>query len=461
MNNLRPRLKSNVNTTSSRSTANPVEAPRHPRSRSWTNWAGNQSCRPAEIHYPRSADEVGDIVSRAAAGGGTVKAVGSGHSFTPAALTSGHLVDLRKMSRLISVDRDAHRVTVEGGITIDDLNNLLHGLGYALPNLGDIAYQTISGAVSTATHGTGRRLGGIATRISGMNVVAGDGSLIEMNASRNADLLPSARVGVGALGITTQVTLDVVPAFRLRAQEGADRLERILENLDEHVDSNDHFEFFWIPHTEWVLTKRNNRTDEPLSRVNPVGHWYKKTFLENYAFGAVCRAGRFRPQWIPRLATALPSSGQTTYVDDSYRIFASQRIVKFVEMEYAIPREHCAAVLRRIKSMIETKGHLVSFPVEVRFTAADDIPLSTASGRESAYVAVHMYKGMDHTAYFRDVAEIMADYQGRPHWGKMHDLSTEELSGLYPRWDEFMAARTRLDPMRTFANSYTRRVFGE
>jgi len=461
MNNLRSRLNLNAHGSSSRSTANRVAAPRSFRSRSWTNWAGNQSCRPAEIHFPTSADDVSEIVSRAAAAGETVKAVGSGHSFTPAALTSGHLVDLRRMSRLIAVDREAHRVTVEGGITIDDLNNLLHGLGYALPNLGDIAYQTITGAVSTATHGTGRLLGGIATRISGMTVVAGDGSFVDMNASENAELLASARVGVGALGITTQVTLDVVPAFRLRAQEGADRFERILDNLDEHVDSNDHFEFFWIPHTEWVLTKRNNRTDEPLSRVNPIGHWYKKTFLENLAFGAVCRAGRFRPQWIPRLATALPSSGTTTYVEDSFRVFASQRIVRFVEMEYAIPREHCAEVLRRIKNMIETNGHLVSFPVEVRFTAADDIPLSTASERETAYIAVHMYKGMDHTAYFRDVAGIMADYQGRPHWGKMHDLSADELAGLYPRWNEFMSARTRLDPLRTFANSYTRRVFGE
>lgn len=426
----------------------------------WTNWAGNQTCRPAAIHVPTTEDHVCDIVAQAAQSGETVKAVGSGHSFTPTALTAGHLVDLRSLSRLVDVDRDSHRVTVEAGITIDDLNTLLHGLGYALPNLGDIAYQTISGAVSTATHGTGRLLGGIATRISAMRLVAGDGSVLDMDTSHHAALLDAAKVGVGALGIMTQVTLDVVPAFRLRAREGAERLDTLLDNLDELVDTNDHFEFFWIPHTDWALTKRNNRTDEPISRPHPLRHWYDKTFLENVAFGAVCRTGRMRPQWIPRLATALPSTGQSTYVDDSFRVFASKRVVKFVEMEYAIPREHCADALRRIKSMIETNGHLVSFPVEVRFTAADDIPLSTASGRDTAYIAVHMYKGMDHTAYFRDVAAIMADYQGRPHWGKMHDLTSDELSRLYPRWDEFMKARARLDPTRTFANAYTHRVFG-
>lgn len=427
----------------------------------WTNWAGNQSCRPAAIHFPTSEADVCEIVAGAAQRSETVKAVGSGHSFTPAVLTSGHLIDLGELRRLVNVNREDSQVTVEAGITIDALNHLLHGLGYALPNLGDIAYQTIAGAVATATHGTGRALGGIATRIAGMRLVAGDGSVLDMDRHHHAGLLESARVGVGALGIMTQVTLDVVPAFRLRAQEGAQRLDSLLENLDDHVESNDHFEFFWIPHTKWALTKRNNRTEEPITRSHPLRHWYEKTLLENYAFGTLCQIGRLRPRWIPRLATALPSTGQTTYVDDSFRIFASKRIVRFVEMEYAIPRENCAEALRRIASMIEDKGHMVSFPVEVRFTAADDIPLSTASGRDTAYIAVHMFKGMDHTAYFRDVAEIMADYRGRPHWGKMHDLTSAELSDLYPRWDEFMKARSRLDPTRTFANVYTQRIFGD
>lgn len=429
--------------------------------RTWTNWAGNQTCRPIAIHRPRSEDELSRIVSDAASRAEPVKAVGAGHSFTPTAATDGHMIRLDNLSGLVNVDRVNNRVTVGGGITIGDLNHLLHGLGFALPNLGDIAYQTISGAVATATHGTGRRLGGIATQIAGMRLVAGDGSVLDLSDSHHAGLFDAAKVAVGALGIVSQVTLNVVPAFRLRAVEGAQPLDVLLERLDELVDENDHFEFFWIPHTPWALTKRNNRTDEPLSRSHPLKHWYSKTFLENYAFGAVCQIGKLHPQWIPRLATALPSTGQSTVVEDSFRIFASKRIVKFVEMEYAIAREFCAEALRRIREMITTNDHRVSFPVEVRFTAADDIPLSTAHGRETAYIAVHMFKGMDHTRYFRDVAEIMADYGGRPHWGKMHDLGSAELSQLYPRWNDFAAARARLDPTRTFANAYTRRIFGD
>ena len=427
----------------------------------WTNWAGNQSSRPQWINEPASESDVADIVARAAKSQRTVKAVGAGHSFTSTALTNGHLLNMKHLNKIIDVDRANSQVTVEAGIHISELNEQLFELGLAMPNLGDIAYQTISGAISTSTHGTGAKISGIAGQVAAMRLVNGQGEIIDINSQQNPELLNVARVGVGALGIVTQVTLNVVPAFRLRAVEGAQKLDALIENLDELVDSNEHFEFFWIPHTKWALTKRNNRTTDPVHIPSRAKQWYSKTFLENYAFGAVCALGRVKPNLIPRLATALPSTGQTEIVDESFRIFASERIVKFVEMEYAIPREFCGEALQRIRKMIDDKGHLVSFPVEVRFTAKDDIALSTASGRDSAYIAVHMYKGMAYELYFRDVADIMSDYEGRPHWGKMHFLTQNELSKLYPKWDEFLAARDQLDPSRTFANAYTEQVFGK
>ena len=427
----------------------------------WTNWAGNQSSRPQWINEPASESDVADIVARAAKSQRTVKAVGAGHSFTSTALTNGHLLNMKHLNKIIDVDRANNQVTVEAGIHISELNEQLFELGLAMPNLGDIAYQTISGAISTSTHGTGAKITGIAGQVAAMRLVNGQGEIIHINSQQNPELLNVARVGVGALGIVTQVTLNVVPAFRLRAVEGAQKLDALIENLDELVDTNEHFEFFWIPHTKWALTKRNNRTTDPVHIPSRAKQWYSKTFLENYAFGAVCALGRMKPNLIPRLATALPSSGQTEIVDESFRIFASERIVKFVEMEYAIPREFCGEALQRIRKMIDDKGHLVSFPVEVRFTAKDDIALSTASGRDSAYIAVHMYKGMAYELYFRDVADIMSDYEGRPHWGKMHFLTQNELSKLYPKWDEFLAARDQLDPSRTFANAYTEQVLGK
>jgi len=427
----------------------------------WTNWAGNQSSRPQWINEPASESDVADIVARAAKSQRTVKAVGAGHSFTSTALTNGHLLNMKHLNKIINVDRVNSQVTVEAGIHISELNEQLFELGLAMPNLGDIAYQTISGAIATSTHGTGAKISGIAGQVAAMRLVNGQGEIVDINAKQNPELLNVARVGVGALGIVTQVTLNVVPAFRLRAVEGAQKLDALIENLDELVNTNEHFEFFWIPHTRWALTKRNNRTTDPVHIPSRAKQWYSKTFLENYAFGAVCALGRMKPNLIPRLATALPSTGQSEIVDESYRIFASERIVKFVEMEYAIPRQYCGEALQRIRSMIDSKGHKVSFPVEVRFTAKDDIALSTASGRDSAYIAVHMYKGMAYETYFRDVANIMSDYEGRPHWGKMHFLTHTELSKLYPKWSEFRTARDQLDPSRTFANAYTEQVFGK
>ena len=431
------------------------------RSGTWTNWAGNQKSTPMRINEPAGESDLADIVARASRAGHTVKAVGAGHSFTSTATTTGHLIRMGRLNKMLDVDRQAGTVTVQAGMYISDLNEQLAELGLAMPNLGDIAYQTISGAISTSTHGTGRNLPGLAAQVSGMRLVTGDGNILEINEKENPDLLKFAAVGVGALGLISQVTLKVVPAFRLKAVEGAQKLDALIENLDQLVESNDHFEFFWIPHTKWALTKTNNRTTEPLQTLSKIKHWYSKTLLENYAFGAVCTLGRLRPQMIPRLATALPSTGQTTTVNDSYRIFSSKRIVKFVEMEYAIPREFCGEALQRVRQVIETKKYNISFPVEVRFTAKDDLALSTATARPTTYIAVHMFKGMDHTAYFKDVANIMSDYQGRPHWGKMHSLTHRELSQLYPQWDEFLAVRDKLDPQRTFANSYTTQVFGD
>ena len=301
---------------------------------------------------------------------------------------------------------------------------------------------------------------GLAAQVVGMRILDGHGNVLACDVSANPDVLEFARVSVGALGAISECTIRVVDAFRLQATEVPMKLDDVLNNIDELRSTNDHFEFFWIPHTKWALTKRNNRTTDPLNPLPKVKGWIEKTFMENYAFGALCRVGRMKPSLIPKLATALPSSGSRSYINDSYKIFASPRLVRFYEMEHALPAASVAPALREIRAMIERKGYLLNFPIEVRFTASDDVPLSTAYGRESGYIAVHVYKGMEFTPFFKDVENILRTYDARPHWGKVHHRDAEELSGLYPRFNEFLAMRDRLDPQRTFANRYTERVFG-
>lgn len=426
----------------------------------WTNWAGNETAHPVSLSEPRDEAEVIGVVTRALETGSTAKVVGSGHSFTPAAVSNGHMMSIRHLSGIRSIDRQSMTVTVGAGTTLHDLNRLLAAEGLAMANLGDIAYQSVAGAVSTSTHGTGVALPGLAAQLVALRLVDGMGTRVVADSTQNADVLDMARVSVGSLGVITEATIRVVEAFRLRALEQPMKLDSVLENIDELKSKNDHFEFFWIPHTKWALTKQNNRTDDALDPLPRVRGWFDKTFMENYAFGALCRVGRMKPSLIPRLATALPSSGSRTYVDDSYKIFASQRIVRFYEMEYSIPAEHVCEALNEIRSMVERKKYLLNFPVEVRFTAADDVPLSTSYGRHSAYIAVHVYKGMQYEPYFRDVEEIVSRFQGRPHWGKIHFKTRDELSASYTRFGEFLDMRDRLDPRRVFANRYTERVFG-
>ncbi len=427
----------------------------------WRNWAGNQIAHPQSIESPRNVTELAAVVAEASAQGQKVKAVGSGHSFTSAAATDGRMIRLDNLSGISHVDRARNQVTVGAGTRLSDLNTLLHAEGLALANLGDIAYQTVAGAIATSTHGTGTALTGLAGQVVAMTLVNGHGEILECSDSCNADILDVGRVSVGAVGVISDYTLQAVPSFRLRALEQPMRLDDVLENVHELAAAHDHFEFFWIPHTKWALTKRNNRTDDELQPLPRIKGWIEKTFMENYAFGALCRVGRVRPSLIPRLATALPSSGSREYVDQSFKIFASPRIVRFYEMEHALPVEAVVPALRDIRAMVERKGYMLNFPVEVRFTKGDDVALSTAYGRESAYIAVHVYKGMECEPFFRDVEDILRGYDARPHWGKVHYREAEELSALYPRWNDFIALRNRLDPLRTFSNAYTDTVFGQ
>jgi len=426
----------------------------------WTNWAGNQSCAPAEVRRPTSEDELVAIVRQAADSGLRVKCVGAGHSFTAIACTDGVMVDLSAYGRVLHHDVEARTVTVQAGISLSALCDELDQRGLALENMGDIAYQSIAGATSTATHGTGWHFGNISSRIVGMRLVAGDGSVLECNAKENPDLLAAARVGVGAMGIVSTITLQAVKAFRLHAVEEPLRVDEVLGDFDGFMSSADHVEFYWVPHTGWALTKRNRRTDEPAVPRPRVKELVDDLILPNVAFGALCRIGRRKPDWIPRMAKILPSTGRIEYTDRSDRVFTSPRKVRFYEMEYAIPREAVPEALQRVRRLVDEAGIQLSFPVEVRVVAPDDIPLSTAYGRPTGYIAVHVYKGTPYDSYFQGVERIMDDYGGRPHWGKMHFQRAETLAERYPLWDDALAARRRIDPEGRFTNQYLDRVLG-
>ncbi|MEU5086075.1 D-arabinono-1,4-lactone oxidase [Streptomyces sp. NPDC021356] len=428
----------------------------------WRNWGGNVRSRPAREVTPASVEELAVAVRRAAEDGLPVKAVGTGHSFTSIAATDGVLVRPQLLTGIRGIDRGAMTVTVEAGTPLKRLNMALAREGLSLTNMGDIMEQTVSGATSTGTHGTGRESASIAAQIKGLELVTADGSVLSCSTQENPEVFAAARVGLGALGIITAITFAVEPVFLLTAREEPMRLDRVLTEFDQLWAENEHFEFYWFPHTDSTNTKRNNRSAGPEAPVGPLAGWFEDEFLSNGVFQVANWVGRAAPAAVPAIARISSRAlSARTYTDIPYKVFTSPRRVRFVEMEYAVPRAALADTLRELKAMVDRSGLRVSFPVEVRTAPADDITLSTASGRDSAYIAVHMFRGTPYQRYFTAAERIFTAHEGRPHWGKIHTRDAEYFARVYPRFGEFTALRDRLDPERRFQNDYLRRVLGQ
>ena len=433
----------------------------------WQNWARTVRADPRQIASPRSEEEVAELVRTEAERTGQVRVAGAGHSFTPAAVSSGLLLQLDALDQLEWVgppEPDGSRlVRVGAGIRLRDLCRLLATHGLALENLGDIDAQTIAGAISTGTHGTGARLRGLADQVQAVRLVTATGQVLDADADHQPDLFQVARLGLGTVGVLTAVTLRCVPAFALTAEERPRPLAAVLEALDDEdgpVWGNDHFEFYWFPYTDIALTKANNRAGHA-PPLNPVRRFLEDEVLANGVFeltNRLCTVGRPLTRGANWLAARALSARR--YTGSSVEVFTSPRRVRFREMEYAIPAEAVVPALLAVDSWLRRTREPVPFPIEVRFAAPDQVWLSTAQGRQTAYVAVHQYHRLAFARYFRAVEEIMRAHDGRPHWGKMHRRRAADLAPLYPQFERAAQVRAAADPQGLFANEYTDRVLG-
>jgi FAD-linked oxidoreductase len=428
----------------------------------WSNWSG---CETSEctVLRPASTAGIAEVVAEAAAHGRRIRPVGSGHSFSGIARPEELQLSLERHDRLRALDTASGLVTVEAGMPLYRLNALLAAAGLALTSLGDIDRQTVAGALATGTHGTGARFGPISTQVRAMELVLADGTVLRCSAAENPDVFEFARIHLGALGVVSTITLQTVPAFALRAQEVSLPLSEVLAQFDEKARDIDHFEFYWFPHTDRVQTRYKTRVglDTDLAPLGRFRAWWDEELIANDVFRAVIAAGRRMPATVvPLNRVAVRLWGSRSYTDRSDRVFVSSRRVRFKEMEYAIPRAALPEAMRRVRDVVERSGWRIGFPVEIRVGAPDDIPLSLSSGRETAYLAVHVAAQSPHADYFGAVERIMADYEGRPHWGKLHGLDRVGLRRVYPLLDEFVALRDRLDPEDRFGNAYLDRVLG-
>jgi FAD-linked oxidoreductase len=430
----------------------------------WTNWSRTETAVPKRVSRPTNVAQISDTIVKAAADGLTVKALGSGHSFTAiASADRAAAIDLSGWTGIESADIASGQVTVRAGTTIKQLNAGLDRLGLAMMNLGDIDAQTISGAISTGTHGTGAKLGGIATQISALELVLADGSVVSCSADERPELFNAARVGLGALGVISTVTLRCERSFSLQADERPVPLEEVLEQIDDLITGHDHMEFYWFPYGRKALVKRNDRLplDAAVRPLSPARRFFEYTVMENAVFDIVCRTGRLMPRLVQPLnrlsSTAL---SPRSYSDLSHRVFVTARNVRFVESEYAVPRESLVDVLNELRAAVPKLTHPVMLPVEIRVAEADDIWMSTAYQRDSAYFAIHQYPGMPYQEYFDVFESIVAQVGGRPHWGKMHSLDAAVLQERYPKFEDFRQVRAEVDPGGLFRNAYLDRVLG-
>jgi FAD-linked oxidoreductase len=427
----------------------------------WVNWAGDQRCRPAATLRPRNREELAEAIAAAAAAGRRVSVAGSGHSFTEAAMTDETMLQVEALSGVLDADPGSGLVRVGGGTVLARLNEELARLGLAMENLGDIDRQTIAGAISTGTHGTGARLRNLSAQVEGIELVLADGSVRHLSAATHPEQLRAARIAIGALGAISAVTLRCVPAFTLRRVDTPEPREAVLDSFQRRADEHDHFELFTFPYSDNALVLERDRVEEPPSPRGRGAAFVNDVVLENWALGALSATGRAFPDRIPalaRLAGRLASGSHTT--DRSDRVFVNERRVRFTEMEYGVPRENGPEAVRRVVEWVRANRYPVFFPIEFRVAAGDDASLSPSHERDTAYIAVHQYKGMEWRPYFEAVETIMDEYAGRPHWGKRHFQTAATLAPRYPAWAEFQAARDALDPQRVFTNPYAERVLG-
>src|SRR4051812_31813717 len=351
----------------------------------WRNWAGNQEAT-VDVVHPGSADEVAELLGKAAADGRRVRPIGSGHSFTAVGLPQDVQLVADRLTGISEVTDDG-LVTVGAGTPLHRLNAELARRGWAMTNLGDIDRQTVAGALSTGTHGTGAAFGGLATQLRGLELVTPAGEILRCDAEQHADVFTAARVGLGALGVLTSVTLQAVPAFALRAVEGPGTLGRALAEFDELMTSTDHVEFYWFPHTDAILLKCNTRV--PLEEgLDPLPRWrsvWDDEVLSNVAFAGVVAAGKRVPALVPPLARfSAKALGARAWTDHAHRVFVSRRRVRFLEMEYAVPRAEAPAVLAELRRAHEASDWRGALPGEGRRGAGARNPPAAPAGRGQA-----------------------------------------------------------------------------
>ncbi|KAG1472052.1 hypothetical protein G6F56_001766 [Rhizopus delemar] len=426
------------------------------------NWSKTFSCSPELLFSPETENQVKKIILLASKFNKTLKAVGSGHSPSDLACSSGFMITLDRMNRLLNVNKTNNTVSVEAGMSLHTLHKVLRENGFSLSNLGSISDQSIGGVMATATHGTGAHFGCLSSLIVDLTLIAADGRVIFCSFQENRDIFEAARCSLGALGIITRMSLKVEPDFRLEAIQKPEKFSKVLKNWDAVIHSSEHTRVWWYPHTDDCVVWKANRTDKPKYRSAP--SYFMERIYGFHIYQALLNITRYGTSLIPLLTKMMFNtlhSKPVHLVDDSNKIFNFDCLFPQYVNEWAIDWKDAPAALQKLDRFINENDLKVHFPVEIRFVDQDDIWLSPAYGRKTCYIGVIMYrpygKPVPYKKYWKAYEDIMREYNGRPHWAKAHGQTRHDLEASYPKFNDFLKVREKLDPKGIFVNDYLRR----
>ena len=417
----------------------------------WRNWSGGLVAYPAGRVSPASEDELAGYMTRTS---GRVRPVGSGHSFAPLVPTDGHLIVLDQLTGLLASDAGALQATFAAGTRLADMGSLLAGIDQAMFNMPDIDRQTLAGATATATHGTGIRFTCLSEMVTQLTLVTPRGEVMTVNAKSHPDVFAAAKVSLGALGIVTQMTLQNRKPYRLKAHNGIERIDAVLDRFDEAAEQHRHFEIFPLTHSDYAMTLAIDETQEPIN--NP-----PQSAEEAAAFAhAMASWAKVPPEERQPLVDGLAQQIEPSVaVDESHKILSNIRNTRFNEMEYSVPLEAGADCLREVLNTIKKQAIDVLFPLEYRYVRRDSTWLGMSSGAEDhAAISIHRIASEDYQPYFERIEPIFWKYGGRPHWGKIHSLGARQLRKLYPHFDDFVELQSEFDPAGRMLNPHLIKV---
>ena len=429
----------------------------HPqRNFTFRNWASNIQATIPYYYQPETEEQLIRIVQQHS----KVRIVGTGHSWSALCPSEEALINLDKYSKVLSIDKVAKTVTVQPGIKLWQLNEYLDTQGMAMTNLGSISKQSLAGAISTATHGSGIQFQVLASLVRSFTLIKANGSKVSLDKEKNKEVFNLSIISLGSLGLVSEITLSISEAFRLHDRTVAIGFDEMLANLDDYIQNTDHFKIWWFPHVDKAVIYQYDRTQDA-PNDSRLRQWLQDEVLSVIGYRTLVFIGNLFPSLRPFFNQILILSFKKPLdrIEKSYKVFNVPAPPIHRETEWAFDVRDAAEILAAYKKMIDLSEHKINFIQEIRFVRGDEFALSPAYRRDSMWVGCYLIGEKGWPELLADFEKLARSYYGRPHWGKEFSIDKAHLSSQYPEIEAFNRLRKECDPTGKFENKMISELF--